>query len=95
MSDGTIRYVHRLLRAALQDAVAEDDILTENVAKGLQMDHKYRSKFMAWSPAEARTFLKGARETVCLRSMRWRFRGVFAAVRRSVCAGRMSTSRMV
>jgi hypothetical protein len=40
MSDGTIRYVCRLLRAALQDAVAEDDILTENVAKGLRMDHK-------------------------------------------------------
>jgi integrase len=61
MSDGTIRYVHRLLRAALQDAMAEDEILTENVAKGLRMDHKYRPKFKAWSPIEARKFLKAAR----------------------------------
>src|SRR6266567_2904985 len=37
VSDGTIRYLHRLLRAALQDAVNEDELLTENVAKRLRM----------------------------------------------------------
>lgn len=61
VSDGTVRYLHRLLRAALQDAVSEDEILTENVAKKLRMDHKYRPKFKAWNPAEAQEFLKAIR----------------------------------
>lgn len=62
MSDGTVRYLHRLLRAALQHAVSEDEILTENIAKKLRLNHKYRPKFKAWSRAEATTFLDAIRE---------------------------------
>ncbi len=58
VSDGTIRYLHRLLRAALQDAVNEDELLTENVAKRLRMNHKYRAKFTPWTAAEAKQFLR-------------------------------------
>jgi hypothetical protein len=54
VSDGTVRYLHRLLRALLQDAVSEDELLSENVAKKLRMDHKYRPKFVAWTPADNR-----------------------------------------
>jgi integrase len=61
VSDGTIRYLHRLLRAALQDAVSEDELLTENVAKKLRIDHRYRPKFKAWTPDEASQFLKAIR----------------------------------
>jgi integrase len=61
VSDGTVRYLHRLLRAVLQDAVSEDEILTENVAKKLRMDHKYRPKFKAWTPPEAHAFLTAIR----------------------------------
>jgi integrase len=61
VSDGTIRYLHRLLRAALQDAVSEDEILTENVAKKLRIDHRYRPKFKAWTPDEATQFLTAVR----------------------------------
>jgi integrase len=45
----------------LQDAMSEDEILTENVAKKLRIDHKYRPKFKAWSPAEATEFLSAVR----------------------------------
>ncbi|GAB3815031.1 tyrosine-type recombinase/integrase [Kribbella italica] len=62
VSDGTVRYLHRLLRAALQDAVSEDEILTENVAKKLRLNHKYRPKFKAWSRAEATKFLEAIRD---------------------------------
>ena len=58
VSDGTIRYLHRLLRAALQDAVNEDELLTENVTKRLRMNHKYRAKFTPWTADEARQFLR-------------------------------------
>ena len=63
VSDGTIRYLHRLLRAALQDAVSEDELLTENVAKRLRMDHKYRPRFKAWTADEAKQFLRSAPRT--------------------------------
>ncbi|WP_329483422.1 site-specific integrase [Kribbella sp. NBC_01484] len=62
VSDGTVRYLHRLLRAVLQDAVSEDEILTENIAKKLRLNHKYRPKFKAWSRAEATKFLESIRE---------------------------------
>ncbi len=62
VSDGTVRYLHRLLRALLQDAVSEDEVLSENVAKKLRMDHKYRPKFVAWTPAEAQQFLSAVRD---------------------------------
>jgi integrase len=60
VSDGTVRYLHRLLRAALQDAMAEDELVTENVAKRLRMDHRYRPKFKAWTADEAKQFLRSA-----------------------------------
>jgi integrase len=60
VSDGTVRYLHRLLRAALHDAVTEDELLTENVAKRLRMDHKYRPKFTPWTADEAKQFLRKA-----------------------------------
>ncbi|WP_410794050.1 tyrosine-type recombinase/integrase [Kribbella sp. C-35] len=62
VSDGTVRYLHRVLRGALQDAVAEDEILTENVAQKLRMDHKYRPTFKAWKPADATAFLAAIRD---------------------------------
>jgi integrase len=45
----------------LQDAVSEDELLTENVAKKLRIDHRYRPKFKAWTPDEASQFLKAIR----------------------------------
>ncbi|MGW1341023.1 hypothetical protein ACWCOV_08210 [Kribbella sp. NPDC002412] len=42
--------------------MSEDEILTENIAKKLRLNHKYRSKFKAWSRAEATTFLDAIRE---------------------------------
>ncbi|MEV4266377.1 site-specific integrase [Kribbella sp. NPDC049584] len=62
VSDGTVRYLHRVLRAALQDAVTEDEILTENVAKKLRMDHKYRPAFKAWKADDATKFLGAIRD---------------------------------
>jgi integrase len=62
VSDGTIRYLHRLLRAALQDAVSEEGLLTDNVAKNLRLQHRYRPKFTPWTGTEARHFLKAARD---------------------------------
>jgi integrase len=61
LSDGSVRYVHRLLRAALQDAVAEDLVPT-NVAKTLRISHRYRPKFKPWSAEEARRFLTMAKD---------------------------------
>jgi integrase len=62
VSDGTIRYAHRLLRAALQDAVTEEELITVNVAKGLRIDHRYRPKFKSWSETEASRFLESIRD---------------------------------
>lgn len=59
ISDGTIRYVHRVLRAALQDAVSEG-ILTNNVAKNLRLSQRYRPKFVPWTGVEARRFLRAS-----------------------------------
>jgi integrase len=50
------------LRAVLQDAVSEDEILTENIAKKLWLNYKYKPKFEAWSRAEATKFLDAFRE---------------------------------
>lgn len=56
-----VQYLHRLLRAVLHAAVSEDEILTENTAKKLRLNHKYRPKFKAWSRAEATKFLESIR----------------------------------
>ncbi|MFG3700846.1 tyrosine-type recombinase/integrase [Micromonospora sp. NPDC047620] len=61
LSDGSIRYAHRLLRAALQDAVTEE-LLGSNPAKALRISHRYRPKFTPWTADEARRFLKAARD---------------------------------
>jgi integrase len=61
LSDGSIRAIHRLIRAALQDAITEG-ILVTNVAKNLRLGHKYRPQVSAWSADEARLFLKTARQ---------------------------------
>lgn len=60
VADGTIRYLHRILRAALQDAVAED-VLTQNAAKNVRLSQRYRPRFVPWSGDEARSFLAVAR----------------------------------
>ena len=60
LSDGSVRYAHRLLRAALEDAVA-DDLLTSNPAKGLKISHRYRAKFTPWTSDEATRFLSAAK----------------------------------
>jgi integrase len=61
LSDGSVRYAHRLVRAALQDAVA-DDMIPSNAAKGLRISHRYRPKFTPWSAEDARRFLAAVRE---------------------------------
>ena len=61
LSDGTIRAVHRLFRTVLQDAVSEDGILGENVARNLRLNYRYRPKFEPWSTDEARLFLRSVR----------------------------------
>jgi integrase len=61
LSDGSVRYAHRLVRAALQDAVIEDLIPT-NVATNLRISHRYRPKFKPWTADEATGFLKAAKE---------------------------------
>jgi integrase len=61
-STGTILALHRLLRVILQDAVTQDELLTDNVAKGLKLDHTYRPNFRTWSAEEARRFLRVARD---------------------------------
>lgn len=57
VSTGTVATAHRVLRAALQDAVREG-ILTENVARIVRLDQKYRPRFTPWTGAEARRFLE-------------------------------------
>jgi integrase len=61
LSDGSVRYAHRLVRAVLQDAVVED-LLPSNVARNLRISHRYRPKFTPWSAEEARRFLATARD---------------------------------
>lgn len=60
LSNGTVRYVHRVLRVALQDAVT-DELLTDNVAKKVRVAQKYRPRFVPWTGAEARRFLAASR----------------------------------
>lgn len=79
VSDGTVRYLHRLLRAALQDAVSGDEILTENIAKKLRLNHKYWPKFKAWSRTEATKFLEAISED--------RLYALYAVACRSVSVG--------
>lgn len=59
-ADGTVRHLHRMVRAALQDAVI-DGMLAENPAKNLRLPHKYRPHFVPFTPEEATMFLKMAR----------------------------------
>jgi len=59
-ADGTVRHLHRMVRAALQDAVI-DGMLAENPAKNLRLPHKYKPHFVPFSPEEATLFLKVAR----------------------------------
>ncbi len=60
LADGTIRYAHRVLRVALQDAFLEG-LVTQNVAKNLRLNHRYRPHFTPWTSGEAREFLEAAR----------------------------------
>jgi len=62
VSDGTVRGLHRVLRAALQDAVTEEAILAENPAKNLRLNHRYRPRFTTWSAEDAQRFLKVVRD---------------------------------
>lgn len=58
-STGTLRYLLRLLRAALQDAV-DEDILNRNVARQVKMPTGSIRKVKAWSEEEAARFLATA-----------------------------------
>jgi integrase len=55
-----LRYLLRLLRAALQDAV-EEELLARNVARQVKMPTGSIRKVTPWSADEARTFLETAR----------------------------------
>lgn len=59
-SDGTIRHLHRMVRAALQDAVV-DGLIAENPARNLRLSHKYRPRFTPLTGAEAKQLLQTAR----------------------------------
>ncbi|HEX6501057.1 MAG TPA: site-specific integrase [Micromonosporaceae bacterium] len=59
-ADGTVRHLHRMLRAALQDAVI-DGLIPENPAKNLRLPHKYRPHFTPFTAEEATQFLRVAR----------------------------------
>jgi integrase len=59
-ADGTVRHLHRMVRAALQDAVV-DGLLADNPAKNLRLPHKYRPHFIPFTAEEATAFLKVAR----------------------------------
>lgn len=59
-SDGTIRHLHRMIRAALQDAVV-DGLIAENPARNLRLSHKYRPRFTPLTGAEAMQLLQTAR----------------------------------
>jgi integrase len=61
LSDGWVRYVHRLLRAALQDALG-DGLVSDNAAKNLQVSHRCRPKFTPWTAEQAKQFLVTVRE---------------------------------
>ncbi|HYB38316.1 MAG TPA: site-specific integrase [Mycobacterium sp.] len=60
MSTGTLRYLLRLLRAALQDAV-DEEILARNVARQVKMPSGGIRKVQPWSAEEAQQFLETAR----------------------------------
>jgi integrase len=57
---GTLRYLLRLVRAALQDAV-EEELLARNVARQVKMPAGSIRNVTPWSADEARTFLETAR----------------------------------
>ena len=57
---GTLRYLLRLVRAALQDAV-EEELLARNVARQVKMPTGSILKVTPWSADEARKFLETAR----------------------------------
>jgi integrase len=59
-STGTLRYLLRLLRAALQDAV-DEDLLNRNVARQVKMPTGSIRKVKPWSADEADRFLDTAR----------------------------------
>ncbi len=59
LGDGTIRYIHRVLRVALQDAVI-DGVLASNPAKDLRLKLKYRPKFTPLTVEEAHKLLAAA-----------------------------------
>ena len=59
-SDGTVRHLHRMIRAALQDAVV-DGLLAENPARNLRLAHRYRPRFTPLTGEEAKLLLKTAR----------------------------------
>lgn len=61
LSEGTVRYLHRILRAALEDAVIEG-VLAENVAKNLGRVKAYKPKFVPWTGDEAQQFLTAIRD---------------------------------
>jgi integrase len=57
---GTLRYLLRLVRAALQDAV-DEELLARNVARQVKMPTGSIRKVAPWSANEARMFLETAR----------------------------------
>ncbi|EUA06147.1 phage integrase family protein [Mycobacterium kansasii 732] len=57
---GTLRYLLRLVRAALQDAV-DEELLARNVARQVKMPAGSIRKVTPWSAEEARMFLETAR----------------------------------
>lgn len=59
-SDGTIRHLHRMIRAALQDAVI-DGLIPDNPARNLRLAHRYRPRFTPLTGAEAKLLLKTAK----------------------------------
>ncbi len=61
LSDGSVRYAHRVLRVALQDAFLEG-LVTQNVAKNLRLNHRYRPHFIPWGDGDVRLFLAAARD---------------------------------
>src|ERR1700756_543141 len=57
---GTLRYLLRLVRAALQDAV-DEELLARNVARQVKMPAGSIRKVTPWSAEDARKFLETAR----------------------------------
>ncbi|TWP51565.1 site-specific integrase [Lentzea tibetensis] len=60
-SSASVRYLLRLLRAALQDAI-EEDLLTRNVATLVKLPNNGKRKHRAWTAQEAKKFLATAKE---------------------------------